>query len=147
VHDFFLDLARREGHLWKNRAHFLAGASIAMRRLLVDYARGRNAQKRGAGAVHTAESLPELAFYPDFPSILELDDLLGRLEAEEPRMARVVELRCFGGLTAAEIGLVLAVDSRTVKRDWQVAKAATSDQRDDVAPDPTANWPARLTQA
>src|SRR5204862_5104526 len=122
VNEFFLQMARHQGFRYQNRAHFMAIASRAMRRLLVDYSRARGADKRGGGAAKVQmdgmESLPAKVF-----DILEINDALDRLAAEEPRMARVVELRCFGGLKYSEIAEVLQVDERTAKRDWQVARA------------------------
>jgi RNA polymerase sigma factor (TIGR02999 family) len=123
VNEFFLEMARQERRIWANRSHFLAAASQAMRRLLVDHARSRKAAKRGGGAVMAEANPDTFATIAEFPAVIELDELLRRLESEEPRMARVVEMRCFGGLTAKEIGSVLGIDERTAKRDWQVAKA------------------------
>jgi RNA polymerase sigma factor (TIGR02999 family) len=123
VHEFFLEMARQERQIWTNRAHFLAAASQAMRRLLVDHARTRKAAKRGGGAVPADRDPDTLATVADFPAVLELDELLDRLASQEPRMAKVVEMRCFGGLSQKEIGDVLGIDERTAKRDWQVAKA------------------------
>jgi RNA polymerase sigma factor (TIGR02999 family) len=94
-----------------------------MRRLLIDHARAHKAVARGGGAVRV--QLDPLNV-PDAGSefdMLEIDELLNRLAMEEPRMARVVELKGFGGLTFPEIGEVLKVDERTAKRDWQVARA------------------------
>lgn len=123
VNEFFLILARQKSFTIKGRAHFLAIASRAMRRLLIDHARSHNAVVHGGRAVHIQLdplNVPEAGSEFD---VLEIDELLKRLTAEEPRMARVVELKCFGGLTFPEIAEVLKVDERTAKRDWQVARA------------------------
>jgi RNA polymerase sigma factor (TIGR02999 family) len=94
-----------------------------MRRFLIDHARARNSQKRGGGATQAVLSWDAPAVEGNFAGLLELNDLLDRLAKEEPRMADVAEMRCFGGLTCEEIGDVLDVDGRTVRRDWKVAKA------------------------
>ena len=105
------------------RAHFLAIASRAMRRLLIDHARSRNSLRHG-GAIMSIQLDPlEIPGTDTSFDMLELDQMLDRLFAEEPRMARVAELKCFGGLTFAEISEVLSIDERTAKRDWQVARA------------------------
>ena len=109
----------------RDRRHFLALASQAMRRLLVDYARARNAEKRGSGEVEPMpENLPApvtLAHPPEH--IVAVDRALDRLAAFSPRQGHVVEMRFFGGLTEEEIAGVLDVNVRTVKRDWAVARA------------------------
>jgi RNA polymerase sigma-70 factor, ECF subfamily len=124
VNEFFLRLAKSRSIGWQSRAHFLAAASRAMRLLLVDYSRSHNAGKRGGDQAANMEiEGGEPAQAPRVVDIMEIDELLTALAAEEPRMASVVEMRCFGGLTHAEIAEVLGVDERTVKRDWQVARA------------------------
>ena len=123
VNEFFLDFARRTDLKWQNRAHFLAAASQAMKRLLIDHARGRSATKRGGPTLRVQLEGLDLPGRVSEVDTHTLKDLLDRLEAEEPRMAQVVELRCFGGLTHAEIGEILGLDERTIKRDWQVARA------------------------
>jgi RNA polymerase sigma factor (TIGR02999 family) len=123
VNEFYLHFARLQGLSWKNRVHFLAVASNVMRRVLVDHARAHGAAKRGHGSAKLQiEGLELGTAWPAY-DVVEIHELLERLAAEEPRMARVVELRYFGGLTNKEIGEVLMVDERTVKRDWQVARA------------------------
>lgn len=122
VNEFYLHVARLQGLSWKNRAHFLAVASNAMRRVLVDYARGHNAEKRNVAKIVSLTDHDKGSIDHAFDA-LEIHDLLNRLALEEPRMARVIELRYFGGLTHAEAAEVLNVDERTVKRDWQVARA------------------------
>ena len=123
VNEFYLHFARLKGVSWKNRAHFLAVASNAMRRVLIDCARSHNSSKRGGGVQRIQFDVTELGACEPFFDLLEINELLDELASEEPRMARVVELRYFGGLTNAEIGEVLGIDERTVKRDWQVARA------------------------
>jgi len=123
VNEFFLVLARQRRFTVNGRAHFLAIASRAMRRLLIDHARSRNSLRHG-GAIMSIQLDPlEIPGTDTSFDMLELDQMLDRLFAEEPRMARVAELKCFGGLTFAEISEVLSIDERTAKRDWQVARA------------------------
>jgi RNA polymerase sigma factor (TIGR02999 family) len=123
VSEFFVKLARHPGFAWKNRTHFLMAASKAMRQLLIDYARSHNAQKHGGKLNKLQVDDVDPAQADRAFEILEIDDLLRELAAEDPRMAKVVELKVFGGLTNAETGEVLNVHERTVKRDWQVARA------------------------
>lgn len=123
VNEFFLVLARQRRFTVNGRAHFLAIASRAMRRLLIDHARSRNSLRHG-GAIMSIQLDPlEIPGTDTSFDMLELDQMLDRLFAEEPRMARVAELKCFGGLTFGEISEVLSIDERTAKRDWQVARA------------------------
>ena len=100
-----------------------------MRRVLVDHARGRNAAKRGGGLSVTLEE-GLVARQEGTVDMLVLDDALNRLEAAEPRWARVVELRFFAGLDLAEVAEALDVSLATVKRDWQFAKAWLAQQLD-----------------
>jgi RNA polymerase sigma-70 factor, ECF subfamily len=123
VSEFFLRLAKHSTLTWRNRAHFLAVASQAMRRSLIDYARARKADKRGGGALLLRIDDLSIASRSGGLDALEFNDLLEKMALEEPRMAQVAELRCFGGLTHEEIGETLGIDERTVKRDWEVAGA------------------------
>lgn len=123
VSEFYLQLAKHPSFSFSNRSHFLVCASRAMRRLLVDHARGRKAQKRGGGAeMSSVEEVAVSSKDHEFEAI-EIDELLEKLAAEDPRMAQVVEMRYFGGLSDEEIGEALDVNPRTVRRDWQVARA------------------------
>jgi RNA polymerase sigma factor (TIGR02999 family) len=121
VHEAFLRLADSAVD-YNDRAHFMRAASRAMRHVLVDYARARNAAKRGDGVRVT---LDEGLAAPDdrVVDLLVLDDALDRLAEAEPRWARVVELRCFGGLEMLEIAAALEISAATAKRDWQFARA------------------------
>jgi RNA polymerase sigma factor (TIGR02999 family) len=122
VSEFFMEYARSPSITARNRLQFLKLASIAMRRLLVDYARARGAEKRGGDRIRLDfEGIDEPGRGPQHLS--EIDELLEQLAREDPRMAQVVELKFFGGLTNAEIGEALDMSERTVKRDWQVARA------------------------
>jgi RNA polymerase sigma-70 factor, ECF subfamily len=107
---------------FSDRTHFLRAASRAMRQVLVDHARARRAAKRGGGIRITLDE--SLAAERDHDvDLLVLDDALDRLAAAEPRWARVVELRYFGGLEIAEVAAVLEISPATAKRDWQFARA------------------------
>jgi RNA polymerase sigma factor (TIGR02999 family) len=106
---------------WENRAHFFGVAAKAMRQVLIDHARRHNAMKRGGGwrrATITASDLP--AEHNEIDTV-DMERALGKLGELHPRMARVVELRVFGGLTGEEIALVLGVSRKTVGDDWRVA--------------------------
>ena len=92
VNEFYLHVARLQGLSWKNRAHFLAVASNAMRRVLVDYARGHNAEKRNVAKIVSLTDHDKGSIDHAFDA-LEIHDLLNRLALEEPRMARVIELQ------------------------------------------------------
>ena len=119
----YLKLARQDHAAWQNRTHFLAVAGLAMRNILVSYARARKADKRGGGvrAVTLVEGTVERAAQTD--QLIALDEALTRLASVNPRGARVVELWFFGGLTQAEIGRALGVSEATVRRDWRIARA------------------------
>ena len=123
VNEFVAQLYSSPRVLLKDRKHLLAAASQAMRNILVDYARSQQAGKRGGQLEKIPLEGVKAADSKRFCDILELNELLDRLAAEEPRMAKVVELRYFGGLSNAEIADILQLNERTVKRDWQVARA------------------------
>ena len=123
VHEAYLRLVDQRDASPENRAHFFGIAAGVMRRILIDHARARNAEKRGGD--HLKVDLDEAAAEMSHPSesLIELDRALERLAAIDPRRARVVELRFFGGLTVEEIADLMAVGARTVDRDWRVARA------------------------
>jgi RNA polymerase sigma factor (TIGR02999 family) len=124
VHEVFLRLVDREGSGdWPSRAHFYAFASRAMRHILVDQARRTHAERRGGGQVRIP--LEEIATEAgDGPAdVLGVDEALTRLAQVHSRMAQVVELRFFGGLTVEEVSQVLGTSVRTVEREWTRAKA------------------------
>ena len=107
---------------WKDRAHFFAISARMMRRVLVEFARARQYQKRGAGARETSLDEGVIASPQRGQDLVALDDALQALAAEYPRQAQVVELRFFGGLNVEETAEVLHVSAITVMRDWQLAK-------------------------
>lgn len=123
VHEAYLKLAGQPGARWQNRAQFFAVASQAMRRILVDYARTQQRTKRGGKQLRvTLEDVCVLS--PRISEeVLAVDDSLARLEKEDPRQAQVVELRYFGGLTTEEAAEALGISTKTVTREWNVARA------------------------
>lgn len=123
VHEAYLRLVKVKDTDWKNRAHFFAVAATIMRHILVDHARNRCAKKREG--VNATLSLDEglVVSNQSAAEIVALDDALGRLAEIDPRQSKIVELRFFGGLNEEETGSLLGISSRTVKRDWRVARA------------------------
>lgn len=122
VHEAYLRLIGQERVVWQNRAHFYGVAAQTMRRILVDHARGHGRDKRFGAAIRVTldDRLP--AVQPADCDMLLLDQALGELAALDPRQARIVELRYFGGLTEREIASVLDVSRSTVTREWLIAK-------------------------
>jgi RNA polymerase sigma factor (TIGR02999 family) len=126
VHEAFLRIARRGDLPYADRTHFFAVASRAMRQIVIDDARGRNASKRGGGRVDVdleAIQVAAPAAATPVEVLLALDDALSRLESEAPRLAQTVEWHFFGGLTLSEIAEATDVARRTVQRDWRAARA------------------------
>ena len=123
VHEVYLRLIDAPRVKWQERAQFFAMAAQMMRRILVDAARARGAHKRGGKLVKV--NLDETAALSNMPnrSILALDEALTAFSQVAPRQAKVVELRYFGGLTEGEIVATLKISPRTVRRDWDLAKA------------------------
>jgi RNA polymerase sigma factor (TIGR02999 family) len=115
---------------WNNRAHFFAVAAQTLRRILVDHARARRADKRGGEQIKLALADVQgwAAASPNDQDLIEVDEALRRLEQLEPRAAQVVELRFFGGLLENEVAEVLGVAPSTVKRDWRFARAWLTSQ-------------------
>lgn len=122
VNELYLKLFGGEPVDWQNRAHFFAVAAQQIRRLLVDYARAGLAEKRGGGGVKLSLTEVQGLAAPNEQALLDLDAALGRLEALDPRAARIVELRYFGGATEQETAEAAGVSIATVKRDWDFAR-------------------------
>jgi RNA polymerase sigma factor (TIGR02999 family) len=123
VNEAYLRLIDWKSVGWQNRAQFFAIASQMMRRILVDYARAQNREKRGGNAVHVSLSHAEGVPLEGSAGLAALDDALKVLESLAPRQARIVELRFFGGLSLEETAAVLDVSVATVRRDWSLARA------------------------
>ncbi len=124
VHEAYLRLVDQTRVAWKNRGHFLAVASQAMRRILVDHARARRAAKRGGGGQPVSWVVDVAQETPIAPiDVLALEEALARLAAADAEQARIVELRFFGGLSVEEIAELVERSPTTVKRDWRTARA------------------------
>jgi len=123
VHETYLRLVDQRRVEWRDRGHFLALAATMMRRVLVDRARARQAGKRGAGEPVITLTDAASAGVNSADQVLDVDRAIERLAGAFPRPARVVEMRFFGGLELEEIGAVLGITERTVKRDWAFARA------------------------
>jgi RNA polymerase sigma factor (TIGR02999 family) len=123
VHEAYLRLVDQRQVDWQGRAHFFGVAAQVMRRILVDHARRHTAGKRGEGAPRVSlDEAREVAASSDLP-LLAFDDALHRLQQVDADLARIVELRAFGGLTIDEAARVLNVSPSTAKREWRTAKA------------------------
>jgi RNA polymerase sigma factor (TIGR02999 family) len=123
VHEAYLKLVDQSKANWQDRNHFYAIAARAMRQVIIDYARRRVSQKRGGGAHHLTLNEHDLAVQQQADRLIELEELLARLEDEDPRLLQVVECRFFAGYSDAETADILGVSSRTVERDWLRAKS------------------------
>jgi RNA polymerase sigma-70 factor (ECF subfamily) len=123
VSEVFLKLARQPGIEWRDRSHFLMAASKAMRFLLIDHARTHRAGKNGGKILKIQVDDVDIPREDRTVEYLVVDRLLRKMTLVDRRMADVVELKVFGGLSFTEIGEVLGVHERTAKRDWQVARA------------------------
>ncbi len=134
VHEAFLRLVGGDDRKnWDGRGHFFAAAAEAMRRILIDAARRRNAEKRG-GKLQRCEFLEEDAVLnvEDTETMLALDEALTKLAAMDASLAKLVELRYFTGLTIEETANVLGVSPRTTKRNWAYARAWLRREMDDA---------------
>jgi RNA polymerase sigma factor (TIGR02999 family) len=123
VHEAYLKLVRQDRAEWQNRAHFLGVAALAMRRILINYAKKRSREKRGGGAVLATFEEGAVGRVTRTDELLALDEALDRLAERSERQARVVEMAFFGGLTQPETAEALGVSEITVRRDWRMARA------------------------
>lgn len=124
LHEGWLKL--RKQSQWKDEAHFMRTAALAMRQVIVDYARAKQAEKRGGGVADlnfedVADILPEYGETPE--QITIIGDLMSKLAAQDPRLAEIVDLRYFAGFTADETAQILGITDRTVRRQWTIARA------------------------
>ncbi len=122
VHEAYVRLVDADPH-WRNRTHFFAIASSAMRRVLVDQARAKHAAKRPSSQQRIDLDEVPLLTHENFDEIIALDRALERLSQLDALQARIVELRYFGGLTAEETSQILGISTSSINRDWLVAKA------------------------
>ena len=134
VHEAYLRLVQLDRIDWEGRAHFFGAAASAMRRILISYARMKNAEKRGAGAAHVNLDDVMLAAQERPDLVLALDDALAKLVRVNERHARVVECRYFAGMNIEETATALGTSPATVKRDWLVARAWLNRELSDPAP-------------
>ena len=123
VNEAYLRLVDQKNVRWQNRSHFFAIAAQLMRRILVDYARGRQYQKRGGGAIQVSLAHAESLSDESTPDLVALDEALQDLAKVDERRSKVVELRFFGGLSIEETAEILKISPTTVERDWTIAKA------------------------
>ncbi len=123
VHELYIKLFCGEPVEWRNRGHFLAVAARQLRHIVVDYARGQHAQKRGGSTPKVyLDDVPEVGFAAD-SRVVDLDEALARLEQLDSRAAKVIELRYFGGLSISETAETMDMSFATVKRDWEFARS------------------------
>jgi RNA polymerase sigma-70 factor, ECF subfamily len=123
VHEAFLRLTNQKEVSWQGRAHFFGVAAKLMRQILIDHARARLRHKRGAGGQKISLEEGLLLTEARSEELLAVDSALERLAKLDPRQARIVELRFFGGLSVEDTAKVVGVSPKTVKRDWSVARA------------------------
>lgn len=123
VHEAYLKLVNLRQVDWRDRAHFFAVAARLMRQVLIDYARARQRDKRGGGLIQVPLVEGMDIVLEESDTLLALDEALARLEAVNERQCRVVECRCFAGLSVEETAEVLQTSPATVKRDWAFARA------------------------
>jgi len=122
INEAYLRLVDASRVNWQDRAHFLAVSAQAMRRVLVEHARARGSQRRGAGVQRLPLEAAANVHAQQSPDLVKLDEALTALAGEYPRRAQVIELRFFGGLSVEETAAVLGVSEDTVLRDWRLAR-------------------------
>jgi RNA polymerase sigma factor (TIGR02999 family) len=123
AHEAYVELIGLERIAWRDRSHFFAMAARAMRRILIDYAVRRNAQKRGGGAVGIRLDEAMVGQDNNLDVLLAVGEALDRLESAAPRAARIVECRVFAGMSIEETASALELSPATVKREWNAARA------------------------
>jgi RNA polymerase sigma-70 factor, ECF subfamily len=123
VHEAFLRLTHQKDVSWQGRAHFFGVAAKLMRQILIDHARSRLREKRGSGGQKLSLDEGLLLTQARSAELVAIDSALDRLAKLDPRQARIVELRFFGGLSVEETAKVVGISAKTVKRDWSVARA------------------------
>jgi RNA polymerase sigma factor (TIGR02999 family) len=135
VHEAYMKLVDQTRATWLNRAHFFAIAAQAMRRILINYAHKRIAQKRGGGAIVATFNDGEVVRESRAEELVALDEALERLRLLNERQCKVVEYRFFAGLTQDEIAEVMHISAPTVRRDWRLARAWLARELGDQAID------------
>jgi len=123
VHEAYIRMLGADNPSWNDRGHFFRAAAEAMRRILIDHARKRRRIKRGGDPIQVTLGDVQVGAGPALEDLLALDEAIQRLEEQDSRMAEIVRLRFFAGLSVEETAMALEVSARTVKRDWAVARA------------------------
>jgi RNA polymerase sigma factor (TIGR02999 family) len=123
VHEAYIRMLGADSPSWNDRGHFFRAAAEAMRRILIDHARRRGRAKRGGGRIQVTLGDVQVGTGLPLEDLLALDEAIQRLEGQDPRMAEIVRLRFFAGLSVEETAETLDVSERTVKREWAVARA------------------------
>jgi RNA polymerase sigma-70 factor, ECF subfamily len=123
VHEVYMRLSKQTAVDFQSKSHFFAVASTMMRRILVDHARSRSRTKRGGKHQRVIMDESMLMSRTKDADVLEMDEALDELSGLDPRQARIVEMRFFGGMTVPEVAEVLQLSTRTVEKEWQVSKA------------------------
>jgi len=123
VNEAYLKLAGQDGFEWHNRAHFFAVCAQVMRHILIDHARAHARDKRGGGAIQVSLNDAIIKVEEKAHELVALDEALRKLEEVDPQKGRIVELRYFGGLNIEQTAELLRISPRTVRREWQRAKA------------------------
>ncbi|HNP34307.1 MAG TPA: ECF-type sigma factor [Woeseiaceae bacterium] len=123
VHEVYIKLTAGDSPEWNDRAHFYGVAARAMRHIVIDHARARNAARRGGKAARMDMDIAEFSLPDAAEALLSLDTALDALEERDARLARLVELRFFAGLSVAESAQAMSISERTVKRNWRLARA------------------------
>ncbi len=133
LHEGWMKL--RKQTQWQDESHFMRTAALAMRQVIVDYARSKQAAKRGGGVsdlnyADLEDILPEYGETPE--QIVIIGDLMTKLAVKDPRLAEIVDLRYFGGFTADETAHILGITDRTVRRQWTIARAWLAAELDEA---------------
>ena len=123
VHEAYVRLVRQQDETWRSRSHFFASAASAIRRILIEHARGRGREKRGGGRQKLPLDAALDVSHVSGEQMIAVDEALEELGRLDPQKAKIVELRFFGGLTAEEAAEVLNVSESTVAREWRLARA------------------------
>lgn len=123
VHEAYVKLVDQREVNWNNRAHFFCVAAQVMRRVLIDYAKATNREKRGGGLKKVSLDEAIMGAEDRATDLLQIEEALSRLESLDPRQAKVVELRFFAGLNVQETAVALGISAPTVKREWAMARA------------------------
>lgn len=123
VHEAYLRLVEKQDVAWQDRAHFLALAAREMRRILVEHARARRAEKRGGGTLTLPLQDDDAKILPKDVELIALDEALCSLESVDKQQSQIVELRYFGGLTVEEMAEVVGISTATIDRKWRSARA------------------------